>query len=482
MQTLPEPMNACLRRLMGSGLRLCGIGSDSQGRLAHHRAEWIFASKRNVSAMISPALGSCAFAVLMLVFGASLAKHTNAQGLDRFDRDSALTMLSVTKDDLKKNYFDPTLHGIDIDTRFKEAEARLKQATTRDQLIITIAQTMLDFNDSHTYFVPPSRAAQIEYGWEMQIIGDQAFVTEIKSGSDAEAKGLLRGDLILSVDGYAPSRDNMWKMYYRYYSLMPSSSIRLVVQTPGQPQEREIDVAAKITRGGKVVGWWTGYRGRRNQKDRAQEFGDDLIIWQMSSFEYDNEHVDIAMSKASKFKALILDLRGNGGGYTDALERLTGHFFDHDVKVADMKGRKEMKPILAKTRGSSTYKGQLIVLIDSESASASELFARTIQLEKRGIVIGDRSQGAVMASRHYDHQTGVGNVLYFGNSVTIADLIMSDGNSLERTGVTPDEILLPTSADLAAQRDPVLSRAAKIAGVELDPAKAGTLFPKDTRQ
>ena len=436
----------------------------------------MFALQLNLSSMIT----SCrfAFAVLVLVFGASLA---HAQKIDRFERDSALTMLSLAKDDLKKNYFDPTLHGIDIETRFKEAEARLKEATSRDQLIITIAQTMLDFNDSHTYFVPPSRAAEIEYGWRMQMVGDKALVTDITAGSDAETKGLKRGDLILSVDGHAPSRDNMWKMFYRYYSLMPASSIRLVVQTSGEPKPRQLDVAAKITRGGKVVPWWLLYRKGRDQKDWTQDLG-DIFIWQMSSFEYDNEHIDIAMGKASKFKSLIIDLRGNGGGYTDALARLTGHFFDHDVKVADMKGRKDMKPILAKTRGSSIYKGQVIVLIDSESASAAELFARTIQLEKRGTVIGDRSQGAVMASRYYDHQTGVGNVLYFGNSVTIADLIMSDGKSLERTGVTPDETVLPSPEDLAAQRDPVLSRAAKILGVELDPVKAGNLFPKDTRK
>jgi carboxyl-terminal processing protease len=163
------------------------------------------------------------------------------------------------------------------------------------------------------------------------------------------------------------------------------------------------------------------------------------------------------------------------------LARLAGYFFDHDVKIADMKGRKEMKPILAKTRGSSIYKGQLLVLIDSESASASELFARTIQLENRGKIIGDRSQGAVMASRQYDHETGVGQVLYFANSVTVADLIMTDGKSLEKGGVIPDETLLPTAEDLSAQRDPVLARAAELMNVKLDPAKAGSLFPRDWR-
>lgn len=162
--------------------------------------------------------------------------------------------------------------------------------------------------------------------------------------------------------------------------------------------------------------------------------------------------------------------------------RLAGYFFDHDVQVAMPKGRKESKPLIAKTRGGDVFKGQLIVLVDSDSASASELFTRVIQLEKRGSVIGDKTAGAVMTAKHYEHQTGVGRILYFGTSVTIADLVMRDGKSLERVGVSPDELLLPTGSDLAAKRDPVLSRAAALAGVKLDPEKAGSLFPTDWKR
>ncbi|HKO60647.1 MAG TPA: hypothetical protein VJV03_05765 [Pyrinomonadaceae bacterium] len=56
---------------------------------------------------------------------------------------------------------------------------------------------------------------------------------------------------------------------------------------------------------------------------------------------------------------------------------------------------------------------------------------------------------------------------------------MTDGKSLERVGVVPDELMIPSGADLAAQRDPVLSHAANLAGINLDPAKAGALFPKE---
>jgi hypothetical protein len=82
-----------------------------------------------------------------------------------------------------------------------------------------------------------------------------------------------------------------------------------------------------------------------------------------------------------------------------------------------------------------------------------------------------------MRAKGFYHESGVGRVLYFGGSVTDADIIMTDGKSLENLGVTPDQVLKPTGKEMATNQDPVLSLAAKLAGVELDAGKAGTLFP-----
>src|SRR6202023_2995158 len=99
------------------------------------------------------------------------------------------------------------------------------------------------------------------------------------------------------------------------------------------------------------------------------------------------------------------------------------------------------------------YSGKLTILVDSQSASAAEVTARVLQLEKRATIIGDHSSGKVMEARFYVDQLGVDTFFGFGTSVTEADLIMSDGKSLESTGVTPDEIVLLTARDIATGRD-----------------------------
>ena len=435
-----------------------------------------------------PKLIKVAFVVFILLTSVAIA---HAQKVESKDRDRGQIMLEFIKDELKKNYYDPNFRGMNLDARFKTASEKIKEATSVGQIFGVIAQVLVDLDDTHTYFIPPSRTVETDYGWTMMAIGDRCYVSSVDEGSDAEAKGVKPGDEVLQAGGYGAERANLWKIIYLFNTLRPQPGIRVVLRSPNA-QPREVDLLAKQKQGQRVTDL-TDYnvymdmvrkaqRDARLGRDLFMSFRDEVLIWKMNEFDLSEAQVDDAMSRARKHKTLILDLRGNSGGWVTTITRLVSNLFDRDVKIADSKFRKETKPLIAKTRGEKAFAGKLIVLVDSRSASAAELLARTVQLEKRGIVIGDRTAGAVMTSRMYPHQVGIDVVIFFAVSVTVSDLIMADGNSLEHHGVTPDELKLPTAEDLANNRDAVLSYAASLSGVVLDPVEAGKFFPVELKK
>src|SRR5688572_2509607 len=107
-----------------------------------------------------------------------------SQSISSQDRDRGLIMLKTARDEIRKNYYDASFRGIDLDARTKLAEERIKQAKSNSEVFGIIAQVLLDFNDSHTVFLPPRRAARVEYGWQMQTFGDNCYVIAVKPKSE----------------------------------------------------------------------------------------------------------------------------------------------------------------------------------------------------------------------------------------------------------------------------------------------------------
>jgi carboxyl-terminal processing protease len=429
---------------------------------------------------------TCVYFLVLAALAGFVTPEGRCQQMSSFDRARALEMLDDIAQDVRKHYYDPTFHGVDWDAKVREAKQKIEGENSLNLSLAHIAAALDALNDSHTCFLPPPRPYRHDYGFQTQMIGDRCYVTRVRPGSDAEAKGVKPGDEVLALEGRRPNRAILWKMDYRLKILRPQSGLQLTLCDP-EGRNRQVDVLAKFEQLKRVsdisfggADFWDPLLQMENLerllRAQAVEKGDELMILKLPEFIFNESEVEGLMNKARKHQALVLDLRGNPGGAIERLKYLLGRVFENEVKIADRTGRKESKPEVAKPKG-GIFTGKLVVLVDSNSGSAAELFARIVQLEKRGIVMGDQTSGRVMEAKMYNYKVGYDIVVFFGAMITQFDLIMSDGRSLEGTGVTPDEILLPTAADLAVGRDPVLSRAAAICGVRLTAEDAGKLFP-----
>ena len=432
---------------------------------------------------------AAAIALLSVVMIAStLAQPQQQQQLSSLDRGRAQDMLRTLATEVRKHYYDPKFHGVDWDAKVSEAKQKIEKTSSMNMALSHIAAALDTLGDSHTFFLPPQHADHFEYGLEYQMVGDRCFVSHVRPKSNAEAKGVRPGDQILTLNTYDVNREDLWKVQYVFSILRPQPVLQLALQDPSGSQ-RQVEVPARIREGKKLtdVTWENGSNNifdlvREGEQDRhlmrarLREYGDELMVLRIPEFNFTATEIADMIGKARKHPGLIVDLRGNPGGAVATLRYLLGGVFDKEVKIADRVGRKDSKPEVAKPLH-NPFTGKLVVLVDSNSASASEVFARMVQLEKRGIVMGDHSSGSVMESREYSEQTGTETAIFYGASITESNLIMSDGKSLEHVGVTPDELLLPSAQDLAAGRDPVLARAAGSLGVKMTAEEAGRVFP-----
>lgn len=403
-----------------------------------------------------------------------------------FDRSRAEEILQTVASDVQQHYYDPTFHGVDFKAKVAEEKQKIDQSESFNMAMSHIAAALDSLHDSHTFFLPPQHAYRHSYGMLYQMIGDRCFITQVRPESDADHKGVKPGDEIITVNGYSVTRDTLWKMQYMFSVLRPQGGLHLTLQDPAGVQ-RQVDVMARFQETkrvtdltGKYGDIWDLMRERESEKHRMRarsvEYGGQLLLLRLPEFFFSLDDIEGMLGKARKYPNLILDLRGNPGGAIETLKLLVGGMFDKEVKIADRIGRKETKPEIAKPLH-NPYLGKLVVLVDARSGSCAELFARIVQLEKRGTVLGDQTAGAVMEAKHYREETGTGTMIFYGASITEWDLRMSDGKSLEHVGVTPDQFLLPNAKALATGVDPVLALAAEKLGVKITPGEAGKAFP-----
>ena len=144
----------------------------------------------------------------------------------------------------------------------------------------------------------------------------------------------------------------------------------------------------------------------------------------------DDRWIAKAIADAPDLRGVILDLRGNGGGRDDVLDRVAGLFSTRRALLIRLTGKKVIEE---STRGAgpNAYRGPLAVLVGPQTASAAEILAFYLGESGRAYTVGERSAGAVTG--------GVDHDLPGGGQLTVAeyDIRTANGTRLEGNGFTP---------------------------------------------
>ncbi len=174
--------------------------------------------------------GICILALLTLA--TFLASPARAQQMSSLERGRALEMLDEVARDVQKHYYDQNFHGVDWNAKVREAKEKIRSETSLNMSLAHIAAALDTLNDSHTFFLPPPRPYRHDYGFRTLMVGDRCYIERVRPETDAEAKGLKRGTEVLTINGYHPTRDILWKMDYTLRVLRPQPGLQLILRKP----------------------------------------------------------------------------------------------------------------------------------------------------------------------------------------------------------------------------------------------------------
>ena len=272
------------------------------------------------------------------------------------------------------------------------------------------------------------------------------LITGSLAGSPAEAAGLQAGDLILETDGV--SLDGLTVDAARDRIRGPKGTVVTLTirRGSGDPfqlaitrdviQQNEID--SRVLAGGTV-----GYVRLAGFSDAAADQLSDAFA----------AHV-----KAGRTK-LILDIRGNPGGYVTAARKIASQFIASGVIFWEQDATGTQIATQALDDGVATDpKLTIVCLIDGGSASASEIVAGALQDSGRATLVGEQSFGKGTVQQ-WQELTGEGGAF----KLTIARWLTPDKRWIHKTGLTPD-VVVPLPDPIPSGTDPILDAGLKALG------------------
>jgi len=399
------------------------------------------------------------YAVLFIILTSFLGTEALAQGTLKGNRDLMHGIAQGVYDIVKKNFYDPSIKGIDWNKELQDAQKKIENSNSPGEMLAAIYWMVRKIDDSHTNFVPPSQTLEPRFGFQAKPFGDTVRVFKIKEKGPAQRAGLLVGDTVIGIEGVAANRKTYFQTQYYYRFIQPAGIMVLDIERDGKRQRIEVPADVHTRQALEAVYDFSKvYDAIREEETSYSEnpfqyaSADDIGFVKLRNFIGDMAEKTLWKVKGSR--ALIIDLRGNPGGEIQDLQRFAGYLESSETQLFLQTERGKTLKIMAKPRQPSFSDVPLVVLVDSESASSSEMLARHLQLSGRAVVIGDKTAGEVAVAQMFQQHVGNEAAVFYGAQTTVGRVTFSDGKDLEGIGVTPDIMCIPEAADLVAKKDP----------------------------
>jgi carboxyl-terminal processing protease len=262
-------------------------------------------------------------------------------------------------------------------------------------------------------------------GATVQQKGDQILIASILPGTPAEKAGLKVGDVITAVDGQSTKG---WTAddAVNHIRGTANTQVRIEISRNGQTQS------------------FTLTREQINVPSVASHVFDNRVLYvrifefgSRTATEFDQVLKDNLKGSVSM---VLLDLRDNPGGFVDAANDVISEFVSSGTTtiLVERGGKQDVRKVTGNGRA---YTNPLVVLVNENSASASEITAGAIKDHGRGKLVGVKTFGKGSVQQDFPLRDG-------DLHLTIAEWLTPNRHSIEKTGITPDKaVTLPSASD-----------------------------------
>ncbi len=313
-------------------------------------------------------------------------------------------------------------------TLFRELNIFYVDETDPGELIKTSIDAMLKSLDPYTNYIPEADIENYKlmttgkYGGIGALIrkgDDYIIISDPYEGKPAQLAGLKSGDMIIEIGG-DDVKGKTTKQVSEKLKGSPNTELKLKIKRPGTDKALDFTITRKEIKINNVP-----YYGMIN---------DSIGYLRLSRFTTDAaKEVKNAVSSLKKqnAKGIIFDLRGNPGGLLMEAIKISNIFVDKGEEIVSTKGKvsqwdKEYKAMFAPV----DTQIPLVVLINSQSASASEIVSGSLQDLDRAVIIGERSfgKGLVQSTRKLSYNAQL--------KVTIAKYYIPSGRCIQALDYT----------------------------------------------